>query len=94
VHQSPRCCGGSNCWKAAPRAALPAVHRYRSHTVQPSDTAALTVWVSPAGGVTAPPGASSYSGDPARCRGPGNGQLSMHTGRDLVSCVNNSLYML
>ncbi len=48
----------------SPRAALPAVHRYRSHTVQPFDTAALTVWVSPAGGVTAPPGASSYSGDP------------------------------
>jgi hypothetical protein len=48
----------------SPRAALPVVHRYRSHTVQPFDTAALTVWVSPAGGVTAPPGASSYSGDP------------------------------
>ncbi len=47
-----------------PRAALPAVHRYRTHTVQPFDTPALTVWVSPAGGVTAPPGASSYSGDP------------------------------
>jgi len=48
----------------SPRAALPAAHRYRTHTVQPFDTPALRVWVSPAGGVTAPPGASSYSGDP------------------------------
>jgi len=47
-----------------PRAAHPAVHRYRTHTVQPFDNPALTVWVSPAGGLTAQPGASSYSGDP------------------------------
>jgi hypothetical protein len=40
------------------------VHRYRGHRVQPFDTVALTVWVSPAGGVVVLPGAPSYVGDP------------------------------
>ncbi len=46
------------------RRAACAVHHYRTHRVQPFDTPSLTVWVSPAGGMTAPPGASSYAGDP------------------------------
>jgi len=39
-------------------------HRYRTHRVQPFDTPTLTVWVSPATGVAAPPGAPSYAADP------------------------------
>ncbi len=47
-----------------PRTKPQAVHRYRTHTVQPFDTPALTVWVAPAAGAGAPAGAPSYVGDP------------------------------
>jgi len=47
-----------------PRSTSPLTHRYRTHRVQPFDTPTLTVWVSPAAGVAAPPGASSYAADP------------------------------
>ncbi len=47
-----------------PRTASAFTHRYRTHRVQPFDTPTLTVWVSPATGVAAPPGAPSYAADP------------------------------
>jgi len=39
-----------------PRTASALTHRYRTHRVQPFDTPTLTVWVSPATAVAAPPG--------------------------------------
>ncbi len=56
----------------AASAAPSGIHRYRGHRVQPFDNVALTVWVSPAGGVVAPAGAPSYTGDPM------SGSITIH----------------